>query len=99
MFSSLAGCLKNVQGCLTALRPHRQLQSLPSHPAGAAKHTKNMCSVFIREPGHFKQISSLVALDARSLRSVSLATVKALAGSIPSFGWTLHTYNVFMVSV
>lgn len=86
MLSSLVECLKNVQGCLTMLCPKRQLQILPSHPASAAKQTKNIGSMFVYEPGHLKQILSLTVLDARNLTPVSLAPGKVLAGLIPSRG-------------
>ena len=45
MLSSLVGCLKNVQVCLTTMCPNRQLQILVSHPASAAKQTKNVFSM------------------------------------------------------
>ena len=57
MLSSLVGCLKNIQICLTIITNTNnspithvcKLQILTSHPMTGANQPENICSVFIYE--------------------------------------------------
>lgn len=87
-FSKDAIQLSWVSGTFSSASPHVSQGAIAntSHPASAAKQTKNIGSMFVYEPGHLKQILSLTVLDARNLTPVSLAPGKVLAGLIPSRG-------------
>ena len=100
MLSSLAGCLKNTQICLTIiantnnsqLQLHLQIANTHiSYYDWGKANRKYLFSVHIWID-HLKQIYPLSVLDARSLKSVSLARVKFLAGLIP---FTAHYLVLF----